>query len=102
MLADGGMTTDASFEEEQGIVPDDDECKAIESGEFCQPKPVRRAAAPARAAGAGLGARAGAGGMAGVSGAKSSVAKRSMSGGESQSMSQESVEVVPKKKKAKK
>lgn len=100
MLADGGMTTDASFEEEQGIIPDDDECKAIESGEFCQPKPVRRAAAPARAAAAAAGA--GAGGMAGVSAVKNSVVKRSMSGGESQSTSQESVEVVPKKKKAKK
>lgn len=96
MLADGGMTTDASFEEEQGIVPDDDECKAIESGEFCQPKPVRRGAPPARAAAAAAGR------IVGVSGAKSSLAKRSVSGGESQSTSQESVEVLPKKKKAKK
>ena len=32
----------AAFEDEQGICPDDDDAKEVESGEFCRPQAVAR------------------------------------------------------------
>jgi hypothetical protein len=90
MLAEGGMTTDATFEEDQGITPDDDECKQLEAGEFCRTAQVRRNI-PAKSGGT---AKTAAGGVG-------STVKRAASAGQHPSQTQESQE-TPKKKKAKK
>jgi hypothetical protein len=90
-FADTGITTDAAFEEDQGVTPDDEETQEVEQGEFCKPPPpiIRKKPAPA-----GL-ATGGKGGILGI--------KRSNTQSDSErTVVSASPEEAPKKKKAKK
>ena len=52
MLQDGGQVIDTpSFEDDQGISPDDEDAKYVECGEFCQPVPPRDKITPKVGAG---------------------------------------------------
>ncbi|WVQ93843.1 hypothetical protein IAU59_000921 [Kwoniella sp. CBS 9459] len=43
MLSDGGQVSDkTTFEEDQGITPDDEDAVDVEQGEFCKPVPLIR------------------------------------------------------------